>query len=144
MTPAGFRVRSKAENFVLEPIRTSGILLNREATAFSDQFRSGDRDAIPATRWVNQENMKAHPVKALLQSLTASLVVLAATVRCPGQTHPVFQLPGQDLAAGLFGLRELDLHLHAGMERPADLKAWIDLAVADGRKVILLLDQLVA
>jgi hypothetical protein len=72
----------------------------------------------------------------------AGLLIWAGTVRCLGQTNPVFQLPGQDLAAGLFGLREMDLHLHAGMERPVDLDAWIDLAVADGRKVVLLLDHL--
>src|SRR5258706_1695234 len=52
------------------------------------------------------------------------------------------ELPGQALAPGLFQLRELDLHLHSGMERPVDLQSWIDLAVADGRKAILLLDHL--
>jgi hypothetical protein len=36
----------------------------------------------------------------------------------------------------------MDMHLHAGMERPVDLKTWIDLAVADGRRVIVLLDHL--
>jgi hypothetical protein len=51
-------------------------------------------------------------------------------------------LPGQGLAPGLFALREMDFHLHAGMERPVELDKWIDLAVADGRRVILLLDHL--
>jgi hypothetical protein len=50
--------------------------------------------------------------------------------------------PGQELHSGLFSLRELDFHLHAGMERPVALDKWIDLAAADGRKVMLLLDHL--
>lgn len=41
----------------------------------------------------------------------------------------------------LFKLHEMDMHLHAGLERPAPLDEWIDLAVADGRKVILVLDH---
>ncbi|MGH9661249.1 MAG: hypothetical protein ACRD96_22060, partial [Bryobacteraceae bacterium] len=41
-----------------------------------------------------------------------------------------------------FGLREMDFHLHAGMERPVALDEWIDLAVADGRRVMLLLDHI--
>ncbi len=52
------------------------------------------------------------------------------------------QVSGQGLPSGLFGLREMDFHLHAGMERPVDLKQWIDLAAGDGRRVILLLDHL--
>jgi hypothetical protein len=36
----------------------------------------------------------------------------------------------------------MDMHLHAGMERPVDLRTWIDLAVADGRKVVVLLDHI--
>jgi len=67
---------------------------------------------------------------------------LALTANCASQADANFQLPGQALAPGVFQLRELDLHLHSGMERPVDLQSWIDLAVADGRKVILLLDHL--
>lgn len=77
-----------------------------------------------------------------MRTLIACLLICAGAVRCPGQTNPVDPLPGQDLAEGLFGLRELDLHLHAGMECPTNLDAWIDLAVADGRRVLLLLDHL--
>jgi len=76
------------------------------------------------------------------RAIVAGLLILAGAPPCPGQTDLVFPLPGQDLAAGLFRLKEMDLHLHAGMERPVDLDAWIDLAVADGRRVILLLDHL--
>jgi hypothetical protein len=36
----------------------------------------------------------------------------------------------------------MDLHLHAGMERQTTLEKWLDLAVADGRKVVVLLDHL--
>ncbi|MFH1737975.1 MAG: hypothetical protein ABIH23_03120 [bacterium] len=43
---------------------------------------------------------------------------------------------------GPYALREMDMHLHAGMEREVDLDQWVDLAVADGRKVIVLLDHL--
>lgn len=46
------------------------------------------------------------------------------------------------LANGLFSLKEMDLHLHSGMERPTDMNKWLDLAAADGRKVVLLMDHL--
>ncbi len=42
----------------------------------------------------------------------------------------------------VFAYREMDMHLHAGLEREVPLDAWIDLAVADGRKAFLLLDHL--
>lgn len=45
-------------------------------------------------------------------------------------------------AAQTYAPREMDLHLHSGMERPAGLDTWLDLAVKDGRKVVLLLDHL--
>lgn len=57
------------------------------------------------------------------------------------ETTPAGRLPGQGIEAGLFKLAEMDLHIHAGMERPVALDAWIDLAVADGRKVVVLLDH---
>lgn len=41
-----------------------------------------------------------------------------------------------------FALREMDMHLHAGMERPLPLDQWIDLAIKDGRKALFLLDHL--
>ncbi|HQP97505.1 MAG TPA: hypothetical protein PLY86_03535 [bacterium] len=41
-----------------------------------------------------------------------------------------------------FELRQMDMHLHAGMERPVPLDEWVDLAVADGRKALLLLDHI--
>jgi hypothetical protein len=62
--------------------------------------------------------------------LTTALWVMAA----PGAGQPIRQ--------ALFDLEEMDLHLHAGMEREVDLDGWIDLAVKDGRKVIVLIDHL--
>ena len=50
--------------------------------------------------------------------------------------------PGTGLPQALFRLREMDLHLHAGLERRTDLESWIHTMVADGRRVILLLDHL--
>jgi len=50
--------------------------------------------------------------------------------------------PGLALAPGLFRLREMDMHLHAGMERRVPLEEWIDIAVAGGRRVVLVLDHL--
>lgn len=61
---------------------------------------------------------------------------------CAGQPAADFDPPGMDLASGLFGLREMDMHLHSGMERPVTPARWIDLAAADGRRVFLLLDHL--
>jgi hypothetical protein len=54
---------------------------------------------------------------------------------------PHFCLPGQGIEAGLFKLAEMDMHVHSGMERQVSLDEWIDLAVADGRKVMILLDH---
>ena len=72
--------------------------------------------------------------------LKHGLILLASTFcLCAAQ---VPELPGQDLPAGLFNLREMDLHLHSGMEREVPLNDWIDMAVVDGRKVLLLLDHL--
>ncbi|MEN6603712.1 MAG: hypothetical protein ABFD86_14975 [Bryobacteraceae bacterium] len=67
------------------------------------------------------------------------VVICALAVAAAAQTQPV---PGQGLAEGLFQLHEMDMHLHAGMERPVDMKTWIDLAVKDGRKVFVLLDHI--
>ncbi len=48
----------------------------------------------------------------------------------------------RNLPPSLLALREMDMHLHAGVEREVDLDRWIDLAIADGRKVLVLLDHL--
>jgi hypothetical protein len=50
--------------------------------------------------------------------------------------------PAQPLPQAFFSLREMDMHLHAGMERPLEMNPWLDLAVKDGRRVIVLLDHL--
>lgn len=49
---------------------------------------------------------------------------------------------GKALKEGLFQLSEIDMHVHAGKERPLPLSDWIDLFAGDGRKVLLLLDHL--
>src|SRR5262245_116944 len=41
-----------------------------------------------------------------------------------------------------FDLHQVDLHLHAGLERELPMKEWIDLAAGDGRKLIVLIDHL--
>jgi hypothetical protein len=51
-------------------------------------------------------------------------------------------VPGTGLPQGLFALREMDMHLHSGMERPVDMDAWLAMAVKDGRKVAALIDHL--
>jgi len=73
------------------------------------------------------------------------LAILLATALWPvgiqnAHTQPV--LPGQAIEKALFQLKEMDMHLHAGMEREVPLEEWVDLAVADGRKVLVLLDHL--
>lgn len=71
------------------------------------------------------------------RGLRVFLLVAISAALCAGQTVRD-ELP----SAGLFGLREMDFHLHSGMERPVELAAWIDLAVSDGRRVFLLLDHI--
>jgi hypothetical protein len=45
-------------------------------------------------------------------------------------------------ADGQYALSEMDMHLHAGLERRVPLDEWLDLSVAGGRKVVVLLDHL--
>jgi histidinol phosphatase-like PHP family hydrolase len=72
--------------------------------------------------------------------MKALLLAVAACAACLAQNAVEF--PGEGLEEGLFSLRQMDFHLHSGMERPVELEKWIDIAVADGRKVILLVDHL--
>ena len=51
-------------------------------------------------------------------------------------------LVAQSIPDAWFELREMDMHLHGGLEREPDMKSWIDLSVRDGRKVFVLLDHL--
>lgn len=69
---------------------------------------------------------------ALLLGLSSAALAESA---CP-------PLPGYGLPPGVFALHEMDLHLHAGMERPVPLTDWLDYAAKDGRKVVVLLDHL--
>ena len=52
------------------------------------------------------------------------------------------KLTQKSLKEGLFQLNEIDMHFHAGKERPFSLNEWIDLSVKKGIKVMLLLDHL--
>ena len=76
-------------------------------------------------------------------ALACAFGCLAACASLDAASSPstAFVLPGQDLAQGLFGLNEMDMHLHAGLERPVSLQEWVDLAVADGRTVLVVLDH---
>jgi len=85
---------------------------------------------------------KTNTMKTHYLLVAVIALVLPERARCGNSTNASSQVPGQALPAGLFNLREMDIHLHAGMERPVDLKTWINLAVADGRRVIVLLDHL--
>jgi len=62
-------------------------------------------------------------------------LLLAGVLVCQGAI-------GQGLPQALFEIKEIDLHLHAGMEREVDLDAWLDMAVKDGRRVVALVDHL--
>ncbi len=69
--------------------------------------------------------------------LFALCLNLIAVSRVNGQQK--FAAPLQE---GMFQLNEIDLHVHAGKERPVPLNEWVDFLVHDGRKVLLLLDHL--
>jgi hypothetical protein len=88
--------------------------------------------------------MKTSAVSGRVLSVVAFFCVLAAGFACadtdaaePARCSP----PGQGIEQGLFDLKEMDMHLHAGMERPVSLDEWVDLAVTDGRKVLIVLDH---
>jgi hypothetical protein len=73
-----------------------------------------------------------------------TVAVLIAMVSIAGGAEPQPRpcpVPGQGIEAALFKLAEMDMHVHSGMERQVPLDRWIDLAVADGRKVMVLLDH---
>ena len=63
---------------------------------------------------------------------------------CSFGWHPANGQPicANGLSTALFELREMDMHIHAGKERPVPLTDWIDLSVKDGRKVLVVLDHL--
>jgi histidinol phosphatase-like PHP family hydrolase len=41
-----------------------------------------------------------------------------------------------------YSLREMEMHIHCGLERRLPLNEWIDLSVKDGRKVLFCLDHI--
>jgi len=67
-----------------------------------------------------------------------TLALLFCSLAAFAQSAP----PGNGLPDAPFELREIDMHLHSGMERPVDLNAWLDMAKQDGRKVLALIDHL--
>ena len=72
-------------------------------------------------------------------NVSSACVAMAVCFGAWAQTPSV---PGTALKESLFELREMDMHLHAGMERPVPMNEWIDIAAKDGRKVFVLLDHL--
>jgi len=48
----------------------------------------------------------------------------------------------QSAQSPLYSLREMDMHLHAGLECDIGLSEWVDMNASDGRKVMVLLDHL--
>ena len=81
--------------------------------------------------------MRPYLALALLSTLAISCVSVVVQFPPP----PVCVTPGQDTGNRLFELKEMDMHLHAGLERQVPLNEWIGLAVADGRKVFVVLDH---
>ncbi|TSA37929.1 MAG: hypothetical protein D4R64_04615 [Porphyromonadaceae bacterium] len=70
------------------------------------------------------------------------ILMLSLTISATYPIKAQERTTGKSLKEGLFQLNEIDLHVHAGKERPLPLNEWIDLFARDGRKVILLLDHL--
>ena len=70
------------------------------------------------------------------------LPIIVTTVLMLFTVNLFAQPAGTGLQTGLFALHEMDMHMHAGMERELPLNDWLDLSVKDGRKVILLLDHI--
>ncbi len=69
-------------------------------------------------------------------------VLIALILPAPESAAQSILTPGTGISGALFPLREMDMHLHAGMERQEDLSRWIDRMVEDGRRAIVLLDHL--
>lgn len=70
------------------------------------------------------------------------MAILAVCVTALAFADGPIATPGTGLPGALFDLHEMDMHLHSGLERPLPLEKWIDIAVKDGRKVVVLLDHL--
>lgn len=66
--------------------------------------------------------------------LCASLLVLSGASAVHAEPN--------ETAPPVFALREMDMHLHAGLERQVPMQEWVKLAKDDGRKVLLLLDHI--
>jgi len=78
----------------------------------------------------------------MIRGAVAGFMTLALCVGAWPDPAVSAAVPSTGLPETLFSLREMDMHLHSGMERRPPLKEWIDLAVKDGRRVMVLLDHL--
>lgn len=78
----------------------------------------------------------------MMQTHTYLILLLSLTITATYPAKAQEKTTGKSLKEGLFQLNEIDMHVHAGKERPLPLNEWIDLFVRDGRKVMLLLDHL--
>ena len=77
-----------------------------------------------------------------MQTHTYLILLLSLTITATYPAKAQEKTTGKSLKEGLFQLNEIDMHVHAGKERPLPLNEWINLFVRDGRKVMLLLDHL--
>ena len=92
----------------------------------------------PTSTRDGRRELAHHRPRADNVGLRTLLLTIVAAAGC----HAQAPLPGQALPQALFALREMDMHLHAGFERQVNMNTWIGLAIADGRRVLVLLDHL--
>jgi hypothetical protein len=80
--------------------------------------------------------------KKQIPAISDGILLLSLIISTISPAIAQEQTVGKSLKEGLFQLNEIDMHIHAGKERPLPLDEWIDLSVRNGRKVMLLLDHL--
>jgi len=78
----------------------------------------------------------------MMKKLTILICFLILTFSATYPVEAQEKIAEKSLKEGLFMLHEIDMHVHAGKERPLSLDQWIDMFIHDGRKVLLLLDHL--
>jgi hypothetical protein len=77
-----------------------------------------------------------------MKTTTYLILLLSLSISASYSATAQEKTTGKSIEEGLFQLKEIDMHVHAGKERPLPLDEWIDLFVRDGRKVLFLLDHL--
>lgn len=77
-----------------------------------------------------------------MKTILTTLILFALMSFKPFKNNEQLTINSEEEQMNLFQLHEIDLHVHAGKERPFPLNEWIDLFVKDGRKVLVLLDHL--